>query len=38
MIGSVFWRSLQSLGRGFWVGVGFSVWVWTNFLPSFGVP
>jgi Na+/proline symporter/nitrogen-specific signal transduction histidine kinase len=37
MIGGVFWRGANRWGAGAGLIVGFSVWVWTNFLPSFGI-
>lgn len=37
MIGGVFWRGANRWGAGAGLFVGFTVWAWTYFLPSFGV-
>lgn len=37
MIGGVFWRGANRWGAGAGISVGFAVWGWTQFLPSFGV-
>lgn len=37
MIGGVFWRGANRLGAGAGISIGFLVWGWTQFLPSFGV-
>lgn len=37
MIGGVFWRGANRLGAGAAISVGFAIWAWTMFLPSFGV-
>ncbi|MGJ8612279.1 MAG: ATP-binding protein, partial [Octadecabacter sp.] len=37
MIGGVFWRGANRWGAGAGLVIGFTVWAWTNFLPSFGV-
>ncbi len=37
MIGGVVWRGANRLGAGAGLLVGFTVWAWTQFLPSFGV-
>jgi Na+/proline symporter/nitrogen-specific signal transduction histidine kinase len=37
MIGGVFWRGANRWGAGAGIAVGFAVWAWTQFLPSFGV-
>ncbi|AKS45746.1 hypothetical protein SAMN05444287_0844 [Octadecabacter temperatus] len=37
MIGGVFWRGANRWGAGAGLLVGFTVWAWTSFLPSFGV-
>lgn len=37
MIGGVFWRGANRWGAGAGLFVGFTVWAWTNFLPSFGI-
>ncbi|SMX38129.1 ATP-binding protein [Octadecabacter ascidiaceicola] len=37
MIGGVFWRGANRWGAGAGLIVGFTVWAWTNFLPSFGI-
>ncbi|SLN60693.1 sensor histidine kinase [Pseudooctadecabacter jejudonensis] len=37
MVGGVTWRGANRLGAGAGLVVGFTVWGWTQFLPSFGV-
>ena len=37
MIGGVFWRGANRLGAGAGISIGFVIWGWTQFLPSFGV-
>jgi len=37
MIGGVMWRGANRWGAGAGLIVGFVVWAWTQFLPSFGV-
>ena len=37
MVGGVIWRGANRLGAGAGLAVGFVVWGWTQFLPSFGV-
>lgn len=37
MIAGVFWRGANRLGAGAGIVIGFIVWGWTQFLPSFGV-
>ncbi|MCF2870296.1 ATP-binding protein [Octadecabacter sp. G9-8] len=37
MIGGVFWRGANRWGAGAAISIGFAVWAWTQFLPSFGV-
>ena len=37
MVGGVFWRGANRWGAGAGLVIGFAVWAWTNFLPSFGV-
>ncbi len=37
MIGGVFWRGANRWGAGAGLMVGFTVWAWTSFLPSFGI-
>ena len=37
MIGGVFWRGANRWGAGAAISLGFAVWAWTQFLPSFGV-
>ena len=36
LIGGIFWRGATRIGAGLGLITGFSVWVWTMFLPSFG--
>jgi len=36
MVGGVIWRGANRLGAGAGLAVGFAVWGWTQFLPSFG--
>lgn len=35
MIGAVFWRGATRLGAAAGLSVGFAIWLWTLFLPSF---
>ncbi|MCF2904278.1 ATP-binding protein [Octadecabacter sp. CECT 8868] len=37
MIGGVFWRGANRWGAGAGIAIGFAVWAWTQFLPSFGI-
>lgn len=37
MLGGVFWRGANRWGAGAGLILGFAVWAWTQFLPSFGV-
>ncbi len=37
MVGGVVWRGANRWGAGAGLSVGFVVWAWTQFLPSFGV-
>jgi len=37
MIGGVFWRGANRWGAGAGIVLGFLIWGWTQFLPSFGV-
>ncbi len=37
MLGGVFWRGANRHGAGAGLLVGFTVWAWTYFLPSFGM-
>ncbi|MBU2993005.1 ATP-binding protein [Octadecabacter sp. 1_MG-2023] len=37
MIGGVFWRGANRWGAGAGIAIGFAIWAWTQFLPSFGV-
>ncbi len=37
MIGGVFWRGANRWGAGAGIVIGFSLWAWTQFFPSFGV-
>lgn len=36
LIGGIFWRGATRVGAGLGLVTGFTVWVWTLFLPSFG--
>ena len=36
LIGGLFWRGATRVGAAAGVTVGFAVWLWTSFLPSFG--
>lgn len=36
LIGGIFWRGATRVGAGAGLSVGFAVWLWTSFLPSFG--
>ena len=37
LLGGIFWRGATRWGAAVGVAVGFAVWLWTSFLPSFGV-
>jgi Na+/proline symporter/nitrogen-specific signal transduction histidine kinase len=36
LIGGVFWRGATRIGAAAGLSVGFALWLWTSFLPSFG--
>jgi len=36
LIGGIFWRGATRVGAAAGLAVGFSIWVWTSFLPSLG--
>ena len=36
LLGGIFWRGATRWGAAAGVAVGFAVWLWTSFLPSFG--
>ena len=36
LLGGIFWRGATRVGAAAGVVVGFALWVWTSFLPSFG--
>ena len=36
LIGGIFWRGATRVGAGAGISIGFAVWLWTSFLPSFG--
>lgn len=36
LLGGIFWRGGTKVGAAAGVTVGFAVWLWTSFLPSFG--
>ncbi len=36
LLGAIFWRGATRTGAAVGLSVGFAVWVWTSFLPSFG--
>ncbi len=36
LLGGLFWRGATRIGAAAGVSVGFAVWLWTSFLPSFG--
>lgn len=36
LVGGIFWRGATRLGAAIGVSVGFLIWLWTSFLPSFG--
>ena len=36
MIGGIFWRGATRTGAGLGLVIGFAIWLWTLFLPSFG--
>ncbi len=36
LIGGIFWRGATRIGAGLGVAIGFAVWLYTLFLPSFG--
>ncbi|MEM9248418.1 MAG: sodium:solute symporter family protein, partial [Pseudomonadota bacterium] len=37
MIGGLFWRGGTRLGAAFGLGIGFAIWIYALFLPSFGM-
>ena len=37
MLGGLFWRGATGVGAAAGLSIGFAVWLWTLFLPSFGV-
>ena len=37
LLGGIFWRGATRIGAGLGLVTGFAVWMWTMFLPSFGV-
>ena len=36
LVGGIFWRGASRIGAAAGVTLGFAVWLWTSFLPSFG--
>ena len=36
LLGALFWRAANRIGAGLGIGVGFAVWLYALFLPSFG--
>ncbi len=36
LLGGIFWRGATQVGAGAGLAIGFVVWGWTSFLPSFG--
>jgi hypothetical protein len=36
MIAGIFWRGANRIGAGTGIVIGFAIWAWTLFLPSFG--
>jgi Na+/proline symporter/nitrogen-specific signal transduction histidine kinase len=36
LLGGIFWRGATRIGAAAGLSVGFAVWLWTSFLPSFG--
>ncbi|WP_413720089.1 ATP-binding protein [Silicimonas sp. MF1-12-2] len=36
LLGGIFWRGATRWGAAAGISVGFAVWLWTSFLPSFG--
>ncbi len=36
LIGGIFWRGATRVGAAAGLAVGFTIWLWTSFLPSFG--
>jgi Na+/proline symporter/nitrogen-specific signal transduction histidine kinase len=36
LLGGIYWRGATRVGAAMGVSVGFAVWLWTSFLPSFG--
>lgn len=36
LVGGVFWRGATRIGAAAGLSVGFALWIWTSFLPSFG--
>ena len=37
LLGAIFWRGATRIGAGLGLVTGFAVWVWTLYIPSFGV-
>lgn len=37
LLGGIFWRGATRIGAGLGLITGFTVWLWTMYLPSFGV-
>ncbi|NNE88551.1 MAG: sodium:solute symporter, partial [Silicimonas sp.] len=36
LVGGIFWRGATRIGAAAGLSVGFALWMWTSFLPSFG--
>ncbi|NNE80620.1 MAG: sodium:solute symporter [Silicimonas sp.] len=36
LLGGIFWRGATRIGAAAGLSIGFAVWLWTSFLPSFG--
>jgi Na+/proline symporter/nitrogen-specific signal transduction histidine kinase len=36
LLGAIFWRGATRIGAGLGLVTGFSVWIWTLYIPSFG--
>lgn len=36
LIGGIFWRGATRIGAGLGLSIGFAVWLYTSFMPSFG--
>ena len=36
LVGGIFWRGATRVGAAAGVSIGFALWLWTSFLPSFG--